>query len=335
MRIIFAGTPPFAAKHLQALFDAQDSDFEVVAVYTQPDRKAGRGKKLLPSPVKQLALEHAIPVEQPLSLKDSTEQSTLAAYNADVMVVAAYGMLLPEAVLSIPTYGCINVHASLLPRWRGAAPVERAIMAGDSETGVTIMQMDVGLDTGDMLLKAHCSIDDNETGDSLREKLIEIGKPALLNMLNAIRSGSISAEKQDDAAANYAKKLDKSEMQIDWQQSAIENERKVRALTSALSCYTLLNEQRIRIVSCKAIEQTALNVEPGHIKAEHLEPGYIELISNELPNNKKQTCLKVSCSSGYLLIDTVQIPGGKAMSLDALLNGKPSFFATGMRFELI
>jgi len=316
LRIIFAGTPAFAAAHLKALL----GKYSVIAVYTQPDRRAGRGKKLLPSPVKQLALDKGINVEQPLSLKEPQEQEKLAAYNADIMVVAAYGMLLPEAVLNIPGYGCINVHASLLPRWRGAAPVERAIIAGDTETGVTIMQMDAGLDTGDMLHRSTCRISETETGDSLREKLVAIGRPALIETLDNIEQRQQQAQKQDDSHANYARKLDKSEARIDWRQPATEIERKVRAFTSSLACYTVMDGQRIRIVSCKAWGSDM----PAQ------SAGTVELLSSFEELDLPQACLKISSGRGYLIVDTVQLPGGKAMSLAALLNGKPGYFATGM-----
>lgn len=319
MRIIFAGTPSFAAAHLEAL----PGKYSVVAVYTQPDRRAGRGKKLLPSPVKQLALDYGISVEQPLSLKEPQEQEKLANYNADIMVVAAYGMLLPEAVLDIPRYGCINVHASLLPRWRGAAPVERAIMAGDTETGVTIMQMDAGLDTGAMLHKSTCAISETETGDSLRDKLIEIGRPALIETLDNLAQRQQKAQQQDDSQANYAKKLDKSEACIDWRQPAVEIERKVRAFTSALACFSMLDGQRIRIVSCKAWT--------GDTPAQ--SPGTIELLSSFRELDLPAACLKISCGQGYLVVDALQLPGSKAMALAALLNGKPDSFATGMCFD--
>ena len=251
MRIIFAGTPDFAAAHFEYLLKNHSSlseALEIVAAYTQPDRKAGRGKKLLPPPVKSLALEHQIPVFQPTTLKSEEEQNRLKGFGADIMIVAAYGMLLPKAVLEIPRLGCINVHASLLPRWRGAAPIERAIIAGDTESGVTIMQMDVGLDTGDMLLKASCPISESETGDSLHDKLISLGQPALLESLNQFIERSITAEKQDDSQSCYAPKLNKAEGQIDWREPAGLIERKIRAFTSSLASYSVLNGERLRIV---------------------------------------------------------------------------------------
>lgn len=196
LRIIFAGTPEFAAGHLQALLETRH---KVVAVYTQPDRPAGRGKKLSASPVKELAVAHNISVFQPASLKSSESQAELAALDADLMVVVAYGLILPKAVLDAPRLGCINVHASILPRWRGAAPIQRAIEAGDMQSGVTIMQMDVGLDTGDMLIKAFCPILVADIGGSLHDRLLDIGAPALIEALDQIQNGNITPEKQDDS----------------------------------------------------------------------------------------------------------------------------------------
>lgn len=203
LRIIFAGTPDFAARHLSALID---SHHEVIGVYTQPDRPAGRGKKLTASPVKELALEHNIPVFQPENFKSDEAKQELADQNADLMVVVAYGLLLPQAVLDTPRLGCINVHGSILPRWRGAAPIQRSIWAGDAETGVTIMQMDIGLDTGDMLKIATLPIEATDTSASMYDKLAELGPIALVDCLSDIADGSAIAQKQDDELANYAKK---------------------------------------------------------------------------------------------------------------------------------
>ena len=208
LNIIFAGTPDFAAQHLQALLD---SEHNVIAVYTQPDKPSGRGKKLQASPVKQLAEAHNIPVYQPKSLRKEEVQVELKALNADVMVVVAYGLILPESVLKAPKYGCLNVHGSILPRWRGAAPIQRAIWAGDSQTGVTIMQMDIGLDTGDMLYKVYTDILPTETSASLYQKLAELAPPALLEVLNGLENQQFKPEKQDDDLANYAEKLTKEE----------------------------------------------------------------------------------------------------------------------------
>src|SRR5690606_192517 len=191
MRIVFAGTPEFAAQHLQALLEAGR---QVVAVYTQPDRPAGRGQKLMPSPVKQLAVQHGIPVFQPQTLRDPAAQAELADLQADLMVVVAYGLILPQAVLDLPRLGCINSHASLLPRWRGAAPIQRAIEAGDSESGVTVMQMEAGLDTGPMLLKVHTPISTEDTGGTLHDRLAELGSQAVVQAVDALADGTLAGE---------------------------------------------------------------------------------------------------------------------------------------------
>ena len=229
MRIIYAGTPDFSVAALQALIE---SSYEVVAVYTQPDRPAGRGRGLQASPVKEKALEYSIPVYQPESLKDPQAQSELKAINADLMIVTAYGLLLPTAVLEAPRLGCINIHASLLPRWRGAAPIQRAILAGDKKTGVTIMQMDEGLDTGDMLAVSECEITADDTGSSLHDKLMTLGAQTLLSALPAIADQAQPKVKQDDADACYASKLDKAEAKIDWSNSAVEIHRAIQAYNS-------------------------------------------------------------------------------------------------------
>ncbi len=320
MRILFAGTPEFAAAHLQALLDCDSH--ELVAVYTQPDRRAGRGKRMSISPVKALAQSAGLIVEQPLSLKDSAAQQQLASYQADILVVAAYGLLLPPAILSAPRLGCINVHASLLPHWRGAAPVERAIQAGDSETGVTIMQMDEGLDTGDMLLESRCTITEDETGDSLRQKLTELGRPALMSTLEKMASGKVGGTVQDEAHASYAKKLDKSEARINWQASAALIDRTIRAFTSAMPCYAMLEEQRIKILS-------------AHINAP------INALNDDTASNAPRAgrildvqshAIVVQCGSGIVAITQVQLAGTKPMSIAALLNGRPTFFKPGQCF---
>ncbi|MGB5397567.1 MAG: methionyl-tRNA formyltransferase [Gammaproteobacteria bacterium] len=235
VRIIYAGTPEFAVPALDTLVAA---GYLVVAVYTQPDRPAGRGRSARPSAVKQAANRHAIPVFQPESLKSEAEQQQLAALNPDLMIVTAYGLLLPEAVLAIPRLGCINIHASLLPRWRGAAPIQRAILAGDTTTGITIMQMDVGLDTGAMLAKKTCDISPDDTGSSLHDSLMSLGAQALLEMLPDFIEGKITPQNQDDAVACYARKLSKQEAAIDWQQSAAQIVRAVRAFNAWPVAYT-------------------------------------------------------------------------------------------------
>ncbi|MDH5387269.1 MAG: methionyl-tRNA formyltransferase [Gammaproteobacteria bacterium] len=226
IRIVYAGTPDFAVAPLSVLLE---SDHEVVAVYTQPDRPAGRGREPRPSPVKQKALEYHIPVFQPESLKSEADQNVFRDLKPDLMVVTAYGLLLPQAVLDIPRLGCINIHASLLPRWRGAAPIQRAILAGDEKTGITIMQMDKGLDTGDMLAMQECSISDDETGSSLHDRLMVMGSETLVSMLPDFIQGKVLGQRQDDALATYASKLSKQEATIDWSLSARQIDRCVRA----------------------------------------------------------------------------------------------------------
>lgn len=316
MRIIFAGTPEFAAAHLKALLT--QTEHQIAAVYTQPDRRAGRGKKLHSSPVKQIAEQAGLTICQPVSLKNADDQATLAQHNADVMVVAAYGLILPQAVLDTPKFGCINIHASLLPRWRGAAPIERAIIAGDSSTGITIMQMDKGLDTGAMLLKASCSIEMTETGDSLRAKMINLGVPLLLKTLKNIANETLTTEQQDDTDSTYANKIEKSEAVIDWHVTALAIDQKIRAFTSALACHSFLNEQRVRIVETQ--------VDPSSAKAAMIEiaPGTITAI------NKNH--ITVQCLDSSLNILSVQLPGSKVMTIAALLNGRADFFSLGNRF---
>lgn len=312
MRIIFAGTPQFSADHLQALLD--QGQHQVVAVYTQPDRRSGRGKKLHASPVKKIA-EHAnIPVLQPLTLKDEDALQALAQLNADVMIVAAYGLLLPQLALDTPKFGCINIHASLLPRWRGAAPIERAIIAGDKISGITIMQMAIGLDTGDMLFKSSCDIAADDTGDSLRSKMTALGIPLLFKTLSAIDADALVPEQQNDSDSNYAVKIDKKEALIDWHQSAEQIDRKIRAFTSAMGCHTFLNDQRIRIIKAAPIASDKDNT-----------AGTVIAI------NKKT--IVVQCNNSCLEISMVQMPGAKAMDIVSLLNGRPDFFTLGDCFS--
>ena len=304
LRILFAGTPEFAALHLQALIN---SEHEVIGVYTQPDRPAGRGKKLQPSPVKQVALDNGLPVYQPLNFKDAADVEQLKSLNADVMVVVAYGLILPQSVLDAPKYGCLNVHASLLPRWRGAAPIQRCIEAGDKLTGITIMQMDKGLDTGAMLSKVTTGILSDDTGGSLHDRLAELGPPALLATLAQVEAGTLQPEKQNDALANYAHKLLKEEALIDWQQPADEIALRVRAFNPFPMAYTLLGDERIRVLMAEALEQTTA-----------LLPGTIIRAGAE--------GLDVACGDGVLRIPQVQLPGKKAMRVADVINGQPQLF---------
>ncbi|WP_109843378.1 methionyl-tRNA formyltransferase [Aggregatibacter aphrophilus] len=311
LNIIFAGTPDFAAQHLQALID---SPHNVIAVYTQPDKPAGRGKKLQASPVKQLAEQHQIPVYQPKSLRKPETQAELTALQADVMVVVAYGLILPQAVLDAPTYGCLNVHGSLLPRWRGAAPIQRAIWAGDKQTGVTIMQMDAGLDTGDMLHKVFCDIDPQDTSADLYHKLAEIALNALIEVLNHLTDGTFTAEPQDDMQSNYAEKLSKEEAKLDWQLSAAQLERNIRAFNPWPMAYLQLTDEQGNPQTLKVYQATVL---PSVSQT----PGTI--ISAD------KNGIQIATADGVLNLLQLQPAGKKPMSAQDLLNGRADWFAVG------
>lgn len=311
LRICFAGTPAFAAAHLSALLEA---DYNIVAVYTQPDRPSGRGKKLQASPVKELAVKNDLALCQPASLKPSAEQQILAELQPDLLLVVAYGLILPKAILETPKYGCINVHASLLPRWRGAAPIERALLAGDKETGVTIMQMDEGLDTGDMLHTESVSIEDDDTRVDLENKLVAAGQKALLDTLANFDRYLKNPIKQDDSAATYAAKLDKSESLINWDMPADEINKQVRAGVGRNPAFTFLDNQRLRILSAKVL-----------LESHQLSPGTISSLA--------KGSFSVSCQNSSLQVHLVQLPGKKAMSVQDIHNSRPSFFATGTHFS--
>lgn len=298
MKIIFAGTPEFAVPTLQALID---SPHEVVAVYTQPDRPAGRGRKIHASPVKQLAQVHQIPIHQPETLRDQVAQGELAALHADVMVVVAYGLLLPKAVLTLPKFGCINVHGSLLPRWRGAAPIQRALEAGDKVTGITTMQMDVGLDTGDMLLKSECNIAAADTAQTVHDRLSVMGAELLIETLQALEAGNLQPIKQDDAQATYAAKLSKAEAQIDWTQSAVEIVRRIHAFNPWPGAFTYCDDQLVKLWQAEAVE----------VKQQGM-PG--EIIETSAPN------LEVVTGDGLVRLLQVQMAGGKKISGSDFIN---------------
>ncbi|SDN54177.1 methionyl-tRNA formyltransferase [Pseudomonas jinjuensis] len=305
LRIVFAGTPEFAAEHLKALLD---TPHQIAAVYTQPDRPAGRGQKLMPSPVKKLAVEHNLPVLQPPTLRDPAAQAELAALAPDLMVVVAYGLILPQAVLDIPRLGCINSHASLLPRWRGAAPIQRAVEAGDAESGVTVMQMEAGLDTGPMLLKVTTPIAAEDTGGSLHDRLARLGPPAVVEAIAGLAAGTLKGEVQDDGLATYAHKLNKDEARIDWSRPAVELERLVRAFDPWPTCHTTLNGEPLKVWGAQLAEGRG---EPGKIL------------------DASRDGLLVACGEGVLRLTRLQLPGGKPLAFADLFNSRREQFAAG------
>ncbi len=309
MRLIFAGTPDFAATVLQAVLE---TEHEVCAVYTQPDRPAGRGRKLTPSPVKQLAVAHRISVEQPLDFKDASARQRLAQYEADLMIVVAYGLILPQSVLDTPRYGCLNVHASLLPRWRGAAPIQRAILAGDTETGVSIMQMEAGLDTGPVLSQAVCPIYETDTAQTLHDRLAPLGAKLLVAALNNLPELQAQAQPQDEVLSTYAQKLKKAEAQIDWTQSAIDISRQIRALNPWPVAQTHWQGQVFRIWLAMACADSGTQAEPGEVVA------------------VTKSGVDVASGAGIVRLQQVQLPGKRAMSVTDFLNANP--IQVGTRF---
>jgi len=309
LRIVFAGTPEFAAIHLDALLH---SEHQLLAAYTQPDRPAGRGKKLQASPVKKLAQESAIPVYQPLTLKGEEQQAQLAALQPDVLVVVAYGLILPQAVLDIPRLGCLNVHASLLPRWRGAAPIQRAIQNGDKETGVTIMQMDAGLDTGNMVASCQCSIGPETNAASLHDELAEIGAPLLTKVLADLPTYLSQATRQDDALATYAAKILKPEGEVDWNLDAKSLDQLVRAFNPFPACFTTIGPDRLKIWEAEIV------------------PGASQQAAGTI-TQADRSGIKVSCGDSELRLTRLQLPGGKILTAEQMLNAKHELFTPGVR----
>ncbi|WP_166372600.1 methionyl-tRNA formyltransferase [Psychromonas sp. SA13A] len=304
LNIIFAGTPDFAANHLQALITA---DFNVVAVYSQPDRPAGRGKKLTASAVKEVALANDIAVYQPENFKQAESVEQLAALNADLMIVVAYGLILPNSVLTTPRLGCLNVHGSLLPRWRGAAPFQRAIWAGDKETGVTIMQMDEGLDTGDMLKKVSCPIDTDETSASLYAKVAKQAPAVLIETIKQLQTGQITAQKQDENAATYAKKLSKAEALINWNDQAEFIDRCIRAFNPWPISYFEWAGQVIKVHKASLVD--AVSTAPAGTILEVDKKG-----------------IQVATGQGVINLEVIQLAGKKAMPVQDVLNSRRELF---------
>jgi methionyl-tRNA formyltransferase len=308
MKLIFAGTPEFAAQALQALLRA---GHEIALVLTQPDRPAGRGMSLAMSPVKQLALANDLLVLQPTSLKQPETQVQLSNVQADAMIVAAYGLILPREVLAIPRLGCLNIHASLLPRWRGAAPIQRAILAGDNETGITIMQMDAGLDTGPVLLRFPVAIEGMETAQTLHDKLAKLGAESIVSALQQAQQGSLPSQAQDDSLATYAAKLSKAEARLDWRLPARELERAVRAYNPFPVAQGSFKGDIWRIW------RSVMQKEAG-------QPGEVLRADRD--------GLLVACGRGALLLQEVQKAGGKRLSAAQFLQGNP--VAAGDRFDI-
>jgi len=305
MKLIFAGTPEFAAQALQAIIDA---GHQVALVLTQPDRPAGRGMSLQPSPVKKLALEHGIEVFQPLTLKETVAQEKIAAVGAEVMVVAAYGLILPQVVLDLPRFGCINIHASLLPRWRGAAPIQRALLAGDAETGVCIMQMEAGLDTGPVLLRGAFPIEAADTTATLHDRLAELGGRLVVEALGKL---PLPAETQPVAGVTYASKIEKAEALIDWSKSAAELDRHIRAFNPFPGAQALLGGQTVKLWQASPV---AGQGEIGQILA------------------VDRSSIVIACGAGALAVSELQKAGGKRLPAQQFLAGNP--LKVGDRFDI-
>ena len=314
LNIIFAGTPDFAAQHLAALINSQHN---IVAVYCPPDKPAGRGKKLTACATKLLAIENSLPVEQPVNFKETSDQEQLAQYNADVMVVVAYGLLLPEVILNAPRLGCINVHGSLLPKWRGAAPIQRSLEAGDEKTGVTIMQMDKGLDTGDMILTAECHIENTDTSASLYEKLAQLGPKALVDTLALMTTDAHNAVSQNDDLATYAHKLDKNEAEIDWQLAANELDRKIRAyIPWPVTQFTFTeNTEKQKQHRIRVWQASVKNIETAMTAGTIL--------------SADKNGIVVATAKNAICLEVLQLPNKKSLPVQDILNGRADWFKVG------
>lgn len=313
LKIIFAGSPDFALTQLKALYDGPH---DVVAVYTQPDRPSGRGRKLTPCPVKAFAQENDIPVETPTTLKDAKVQQKLLSYQCDLMIVSAYGLILPKPILDAPEYGCWCIHYSLLPRWRGPSPAQFAILDGDKETGITLMQMNEGIDEGNIIAKSTCPITATDTSGSLYQKMGQLGVALLNESIDALLNDTLpNSILQDSHLATYAPKIAKKDAVIDWQDSAPQIERKIRAFQPWPVAYTFLDEQPIKIYEASVLSHSQLQQTiPGEILAQAKEG------------------IEVATKDGVLLITKLQLPGKKAMPVSEILKAHQNFFACGKQF---
>lgn len=353
-RIVFAGTPEFAAESLQALLDPTlSSKYTVVAVYTQPDRPAGRGQSLKPSPVKTLALKYTLPVYQPARLKSPEEQDILRDLRPDYLIVAAYGLILPKAVLEIPTFGCINIHASLLPRWRGASPIQHAILSADKKTGITIMQMDEGLDTGDILTLYPCDIYPEDSSEVLHDRLGKLGAKAIVETLEKIEKKEIVPQKQDSSLASYATKISKEDALIDWQDSAVVIDCKIRAFNPWPVAFTFLQDD-VKKDTQENFPKNSQNHLQDHPQTQTIRIWKAELCkTNESSTNtlaNTETVAKtvtdristpgtiiasnkegiiVATGSGMLRLLEIQLPGGKRLPVSEILKSKGALFEPG------
>jgi methionyl-tRNA formyltransferase len=311
LSIVFAGTPEFARCHLQALLE---SEHRIVGVLTQPDRPSGRGKKVQHSPVKALAIASGLPLQQPNSLRNEDDRAALHAWAPDVMVVVAYGLLLPQSVLDIPAYGCLNVHGSLLPRWRGAAPIQRAIEMGDRDTGITIMQMDKGLDTGAMLSSTSFPLEDTMTSGEVFQRMATLGPTLLLDTLMNLDVARARAEAQDESLAIYAEKINKAECNIPWEENATVIARRIRAFNPSPMCFSFLGDLRIKVVKARNVDAPQGGQDPGIIL------------------RADRDGIVVACGDGALAIETAQFPNAKPLPANELINGRKQALAPGNRF---
>lgn len=318
MRIAFAGTPDFAVPALDALLS---SSHTVVGVLTQPDRPKGRGRQIAASPVKQAALAHNLPISQPQTLKDEAGRAELASWQPDVLIVVAYGLILPRAALTLPRLGCLNIHASLLPRWRGAAPIQRAVLAGDAVSGVTIMLMDAGLDTGPMLLKKEVSISRTDTGGSLHDRLAALGASAVLEALDGYSGGKLTPVPQPTEGVTYAAKIEKAEALIDWSRNALEIERQVRAFNPWPVAETRLDGEQLRVYEAVAEGGSAEFASDGTTQSALSNPNHQNSGHSGTIVALRDDALVVQCGHGCLALRQVQRPGRRAVSAGDFVRG--------------